>query len=110
VLVADRERAAAVRAAAPDVVALVADEALQTDLRMFLIEVLGPFDGIALPLALVLAPGAELVALHFEAPDVERLLGDLRTAAAPADVGTTLERLAGGRWIARPERSLGSIT
>lgn len=78
-------------------------------LEVCLIEVLGPFPSLPLPLELVLDRGGRLMAVHAAPEDAARLLEDVRVAARidPAKDGT--EALMGGEWAQLPARHFDQV-
>ncbi len=78
-------------------------------LEVCLIEVLGPFPSLPLPLELVLDRGGRLMAVHAAPDDLARLLEDVRIAARidPAKEGT--EALMGGEWAQLPARHFDQV-
>lgn len=78
-------------------------------LEVCLIEVLGPFPSLPLPLELVLDRGGRLMSVHAAPEDGARLLEDVRVAARidPARDGT--EALLGGEWAKLPARQFEQV-
>jgi len=79
-------------------------------LEVLLLEILGPFERIPLPLVLLIDRGGSIALVRCGPVTAEALRADALAVAAldPRERGT--ERLVGGgRWARRPERGLGSV-
>ncbi len=92
-----------------DALALRAAKNDEQVLQALLIEVLGHYPDLDLPLSLLCDAGGNLVAVHFASTTPERIVRDLRKARymTPEDPRTT--SLSGGRWIRRPQRQFGQL-
>ncbi|MCY2958590.1 MAG: CRTAC1 family protein [Planctomycetota bacterium] len=79
-------------------------------LEVLLVEVLGPFEKIPLPMVLVIDRGGSLALVRCGPVRDDALLADARAVArlAPERRGTEA-LVGGGRWARVPERALGSV-
>ena len=74
-----------------------------------LLEVLGTYDEIPLPLSLLLDADSSLVALYYGEPRNGELMRDLRRLRSkPAELDSTLA-LSGGYWLVQPQRRYGQV-
>src|SRR5690606_278811 len=79
-------------------------------LEVLLVEVLGPFERIPLPLALLVDRGGSLALLRAGPVETQALLADALAVARLAPERRGTEVLAGGgRWARPPERALGAV-
>jgi hypothetical protein len=78
-------------------------------LQALLLEVLGAYPDLQLPLSLLCDSGGNLVALHFAESGPAGALRDLRKIKylRPDDPGTTA--VSGGRWLRRPPRQYAEL-
>jgi hypothetical protein len=78
-------------------------------LQALLLELLGAYPDLELPLSLLCDSGGNLVAVHFADTSAEAILRDLRKLKylRPDDVGTTA--VSGGRWLRRPPRQYAEL-
>ncbi len=79
-------------------------------LEVLLIEVLGPFEKLPLPLVLMVDRGGDLVLVRCGPTGGEALWSDARAVAElqPGARGTE-SLVGGGRWVRGPERALGPM-
>ncbi|MBL8863414.1 MAG: VCBS repeat-containing protein [Planctomycetes bacterium] len=86
------------------------DPRLATVLEVLLVEILGPFERIPLPLTLLLDRGGSIALLRVGPTAPEDLLADARAVVRldPGERGTEA-LLGGGHWARKPERGLGAL-
>ena len=79
-------------------------------LQALLLEVLGAYPDLELPLSLLCDGGGSLVALHFADSSAAAVVRDLRKLKylRPEDPGTTA--VSGGRWLHRPPRQYAELS
>lgn len=78
-------------------------------LEALLVEILGNFEDIPLPLSLLLDAESKLCALYYGTPQREELLEDLRRTKSMQPGVNDLVALTGGYWISHPKRRYGQI-
>ncbi len=88
----------------------IADARTLQLLEVLLLEVLGPFEHVPLPLVLLVDRGGSLALVRCGPLEAESLRADTRAVARlePNARGTE-SLLGGGRWARKPERALGSV-
>ncbi len=79
-------------------------------LEVLLLEILGPFERVPLPLVLAIDRGGSIALVRCGPVSAEALSADALAVAAldPRERGTEL-LVGGGRWARRPERALASV-
>lgn len=85
------------------------DASFLEGVQVFLIDVLGPFEKLPLPLALVLDPVAQLVALHCGPIDVAWLARDCAALKQATPAPRDTREIHPGRMISTPARDLGAL-
>jgi len=79
-------------------------------LEVLLVEVLGPFEKLPLPIALAIDRGGSLALVRCGPVHADALHADLRAVAQLEPTRRGTEALVGGgRWARLPERGLGSV-
>jgi hypothetical protein len=87
----------------------VADGRTLEAYEMALLEVLGFFQKVPSPTALLLDPAAQLAVIYLGPPDVDTVLADLATLPAiKSSRGTA--RLLDGRWLIRRQRGYDELS
>jgi hypothetical protein len=78
-------------------------------LEIALIEVLGPYDRLPMPLVFLLDRGGNLVAIHCGEADVARIVDDASRIVEMNPSARSTEKLLGGRWLYQPQRDLPAV-
>jgi hypothetical protein len=87
-----------------------ADARFTLPLEVVLVEVLGPYDKLAMPIQLLLDGSGQLAVLYSGAADPARIVTDAETLRRMDPKGRATDALLGGRWAAGfPARDLGSV-
>ena len=86
-----------------------ADGRVLETFEMVFLEVLGFFDEVPSPSALLLDPEGNLCVLYVGPPSVDDVLDDLETVNSFAPGATGTGRFGGGRWMVRRSRDLDTL-
>jgi hypothetical protein len=86
-----------------------ADARFTLALEVVLVEVLGPYEKLAMPLQLLLDPAGQLVAVYSGEKDLARILPDVETLRAMDPTGRYTEELLGGHWVRFLSRDIDSV-
>lgn len=86
-----------------------ADKRFHQALEVMLIEVLGPFDRLPMPLTLLFDRGGQLLVVYCGDLEVRGLMRDASIAGEMDPKARTTEKLSSGRWVARPARDLEAV-
>jgi hypothetical protein len=87
-----------------------ADARFTLPLEVVLVDVLGPYEKLAMPIQLLLDAQGQLVAVYSGSADPARIVADARTLRSMDPRGRSTEALLGGRWaVGRPSRDLDSV-
>lgn len=78
-------------------------------LEVVLLEVLGPYERLPLPIVLVLDRAGSLVLLHCGRTDVARVVADAARVAALNPNARSTEKILGGRWARSPHRDFDGL-
>jgi len=86
------------------------DETFRTALEVVVVEVLGPYESLPMPLMLAIDAAGELCALYCGRVHPQRVIDDLATVGGTTERLRGTEGLTGGRWAWRPERKFSAMS